>query len=329
MKIKMELVNVKDIKPDPDQPRKKFDKDAIDNLARTIHGHKIINPIEIDDNNMIITGEMRWRALMKTGKEKTLVKRVLDIDKDTRFERQLIENLHHSNLTIEEEANAIQKLWNIEKYGTSKNFAKRIGRSEAFVSRLIRLPKAKENIGSTYAKNLKVTEILDINELMKNNVDKQKLAKKAIEEDLSRKEIREVAKTIKTVPKDVKEEILKPNSEITLEEAKEIAEFPKPEQRKIVIDQIKKSKQIVKKIIQEEKEVALKKSPAPKIIIDIDQKKVDKMNDIFFGITQEYTVRDVSDYNGITQEKCIKIMRKAYQFIFEEVEKYGKRFIMG
>ena len=94
------------------------------------------------------------------------------------------------------------------------------------------------------------------------------------------------------------------------------------------MEQIKRTKQATKQIIKEEKEIAQKRKPMPIIAkIEIDKKKIDKMQTIFFQITQEYTLRDIQDYNSITQEKCIKIMRKAYKFIFKEMEKYGKRFV--
>ncbi len=131
---------------------------------------------------------------------------------------------------------------------------------------------------------------------------------------------------IEKLPEDLKKEIRKEKPKITFKEAKEIAEFPKPEQRKIVMEKIKKTKQTIKQIIKEEKEIAGKKKPMPIMKkIDIDKKKIDKMQTIFFQITQEYTVRDIQDYNEITQKKCIEIMRKVYQFIFNEMEKYGKR----
>ena len=329
MKYTTEIIDIDLLEADPNQPRKKFDKEAIENLAKTMESQDIINPIEIDTNNIIVTGEMRWRAAKVVGLKQITVKRLTHITEAEIFERQVIENLHHNALTSKEKQVAVLKLWNSGKYKDRTELAKRLGLSYKWVKHFIRLPEIEREIGKTEALQLGITKTFEIDDKISSNVDKKRVAKKAVEEDLTRDQIREVAKIIKTVPKDVKEEILKPKSEITLEEAKDIAEFPRPEQRKQVMEQIKRTKRVAKKIINEQKEIATGKKPMPVIaIINIDQKIVNRMQDIFFQVTQEYRANNIREYNGLTQEKCIEIMRKAYQFIFKEVEKYGRE-IMG
>jgi len=61
------MMDVNLIKPDPDQPRKTFNEDDIVATAFTIESQGLINPIEIDENNMIVTGEIRWRASKLAG----------------------------------------------------------------------------------------------------------------------------------------------------------------------------------------------------------------------------------------------------------------------
>ena len=59
--------------------------------------------------------------------------------------------------------------------------------------------------------------------------------------------------------------------------------------------------------------------------IDVDQKQVDIMKNIYFRITQEYRSENIKEYNEITQKKCIEFMRRSYKFILKEVDKFGKR----
>jgi len=231
--VKRKIIN---LKPDPDQPRKKFDSEAINNLAQTMKTQGIINPIEIDENDVIITGEMRWRAYKSIYKNGELVdcKLLTELDPIERFERQTIENIHHNLLTSQELEKAINKIWKFNKYNTFKELGKRIGITEKWVKELIRLPEAKEEIGKKEALKLKTSTIIEIDAKVDNKIDKQKIAKKAVEKNLTRDQVREVIKTTKTLPKDVKDEVLKPKSNITLEEAKEIAQMPDDVRKEIL-----------------------------------------------------------------------------------------------
>jgi len=56
------IIEVSKIKPDPNQPRKTFDEDKLKYLAESILSNGLLKPIEIDENNIIIDGERRWRA---------------------------------------------------------------------------------------------------------------------------------------------------------------------------------------------------------------------------------------------------------------------------
>lgn len=107
----MQIINLKlsEIKPDPNQPRKSFNKDKIEELAATFKTVGVINPIEVDKHHMIITGENRWRAAKVAGLT-TIPAKVLEVTPEERFLRQVIENIQYANLTPIETANALQKL---------------------------------------------------------------------------------------------------------------------------------------------------------------------------------------------------------------------------
>jgi len=111
-------IEVEKIKPDPEQPRESFDKEKLKELAQTFKTQGIIQPIEIDENYQIITGERRWRAAKLAGLKKIPCKIVRGLTPEQKLERRLIENIHHEPLTEIEKAKAIKKLiemrgWNV------------------------------------------------------------------------------------------------------------------------------------------------------------------------------------------------------------------------
>ncbi|KKM21400.1 hypothetical protein LCGC14_1635720, partial [marine sediment metagenome] len=95
----MVLRDPKELKFDPNQPRKDISEEAVESLAQTYDSQDIINEPEIDEEDIIITGEMRVRAAIKKGLDKIKCKLITGLSEDERFERQVIENLHHNVLT--------------------------------------------------------------------------------------------------------------------------------------------------------------------------------------------------------------------------------------
>src|SRR3990172_269735 len=102
-------VPVGKISPDPNQPRKYFDEKKIKTIAASINSNigkgktGIINPIEVDENYQIITGECRWRAAVLAGLP-TVTEKVLELSPDERYWRQGVENINRKNMTSVEEA---------------------------------------------------------------------------------------------------------------------------------------------------------------------------------------------------------------------------------
>lgn len=107
----MELteVEINKIKPDPNQPRTSIDEIDLREMAQSMVTEGVINPIEIDSKFVIITGERRWRAAKIAGL-KTVPAKILNIDGDERFMRQVIENIHHNTMSDWDTANALKKL---------------------------------------------------------------------------------------------------------------------------------------------------------------------------------------------------------------------------
>ena len=129
-----------DIDPNRDQPRKKFDDEALAQLADSIRHSGVLSPILVareGSRYTIIAGERRWRAARLAGIE-TIPAIVREWDEIKRQEAALIENIQRENLNPIEEAQGIYVLMN-ECALTQEQVSQRLGRSRPAVANLLRL----------------------------------------------------------------------------------------------------------------------------------------------------------------------------------------------
>ncbi len=129
------------IKPNPNQPRTKFDPEALAGLASSIEASGVVQPLLVrplhDGSYELIAGERRWRAAQQAGLEKVPAV-VRDSEQAERLQTALIENMVREDLNPVDEARACAAL--VEDLGLSKEeLARRVGRSRPAVSNLIRL----------------------------------------------------------------------------------------------------------------------------------------------------------------------------------------------
>lgn len=138
-------VSVKELRPNPYQPRKVFDQKAIDELKESIQEHGILQPIlarKSIKGYEIILGERRFRAASEAGL-KTVPVIIKDYSEEKMMEVALIENLQREDLNPVEEAQAYQKLIDHLKL-TQEELASRVGKSRPHIAnhiRLLQLPK--------------------------------------------------------------------------------------------------------------------------------------------------------------------------------------------
>jgi ParB family chromosome partitioning protein len=129
------------IEPNPDQPRAKFDANSLDALAGSIGSVGMLQPLivrPIDDGRYeLVAGERRWRAAQKAGIDRVPAV-IRTSPKDERLQAALIENMVREDLNPVEEARACASL--VDDLGISKEeLARRVGRSRAAISNLVRL----------------------------------------------------------------------------------------------------------------------------------------------------------------------------------------------
>ena len=132
---------IEKIEPREDQPRRRFDEAALEDLAESIRQHGLIQPITVrpEENGFyqIIAGERRWRASRKAGLE-TVPVRVMTVDEQKAMEMALVENLQREDLNPIEEAQGYEALQ--QTYGmTQEAVANSVGRSRPAVANAMRL----------------------------------------------------------------------------------------------------------------------------------------------------------------------------------------------
>lgn len=141
-------ISVEDIKTNPNQPRKDFDEDKIEELASSIKKLGLIQPITLQKQKngkyLLIAGERRYRAAKSLGLDK-IAAYLIDRDEDELMEMSLVENIQRQDLNPIEIALSLEAiLRNTSK--TQEELSQNIGKSRASISNYIRLLKLPADI---------------------------------------------------------------------------------------------------------------------------------------------------------------------------------------
>jgi ParB family chromosome partitioning protein len=140
-------VDVDLIDPSPEQPRTRFDDEALERLTVSIKEHGVVQPVLVRRQGTryeLIAGERRWRAAQKAGL-KTIPVIVKDVPDGDLLEIALTENVQREDLNPIEEAQAYQKL--IERVGlTQEALALRFGRDRSYITNYLRLLKLPDDL---------------------------------------------------------------------------------------------------------------------------------------------------------------------------------------
>ncbi|WP_070120006.1 ParB/RepB/Spo0J family partition protein [Bacillus marinisedimentorum] len=137
---KVAEVDIKELRPNPYQPRKTFEKESIDELKESIKEHGILQPLIVRKSIKgyeIVVGERRFRAARDAGLQ-TVPVVVRELSEQQMMELALLENLQREDLTPIEEAEAYQLLMEKLKI-TQEQLAKRLGKSRPHIANHIRL----------------------------------------------------------------------------------------------------------------------------------------------------------------------------------------------
>ena len=199
-------VEVKDVKPNPYQPRKYFDDDKIQELADSIKLHGVFTPILVKKavkGYELIAGERRLRASKVAGL-KTIPAILMEFDDQQMMEIALLENIQREDLNAIEEATAYEKLIRKLSY-TQEELASRIGKSREHVANMLRLLKLPKKVQQfVIEKELSMGHVRALLAL-KDEKQMEAVAKKAIHEKLSVRAVEALVKKVNAPAAEVKE----------------------------------------------------------------------------------------------------------------------------
>lgn len=200
-KLKTDKTPIHLLIPNKYQPRKKFDKKQLEELAQSIKGRGIIQPIAIRKSTggkyEIIAGERRWRAaqLAKIHEVPTVL---LDADDELAAEFAVLENVQREGLNAVEEAEGYQTLIDKFQY-TQDKIAEMIGKSRVYIANTLRLKKLPMEIQQMINDGLltpgHARALIDVNkniELAKEIINKNLSVRQA--ELLTKKNVSKITK---------------------------------------------------------------------------------------------------------------------------------------
>ncbi|HEY0314632.1 MAG TPA: ParB/RepB/Spo0J family partition protein [Sphingomonas sp.] len=189
------LIAIADIRPHPDQPRRHFDEEKLEELAQSITERGLLQPIvvrKIGTGYQIVAGERRWRAAQRARLHE-IPALIRDLSDTETLEIAIIENIQRADLNAIEEAEAYQRL--VADFGHSQEaLGKLVHKSRSHVANLLRLldlpgmvrqEVANGSLSMGHARALITAD------------DPEKLASEVIKRGLSVRETERLARTAK------------------------------------------------------------------------------------------------------------------------------------
>lgn len=144
---KVLVIDINQIFPNPEQPRRRFEDEKIEELAASLKGHGMIQPILVkkaEKGYEIIAGERRWRAARRADL-KQIPCIIKTLDEKQYMLISLIENMQRENLNALEEATAFESM--MDKFHmTQEEISRNIGKSRPYIANALRLLKLPREI---------------------------------------------------------------------------------------------------------------------------------------------------------------------------------------
>ena len=189
------MLPVSSLAPHPEQPRRHFDEDALEELAKSIAMRGLIQPIVVRPHGkdyQIVAGERRWRAAQRARLHEVPVI-VRDLDEAQTIEIAIVENIQREDLNAIEEAEAYSKL--INDFGHSQEaLAKIVHKSRSHIANLIRLLDLPQSVRQRVVEGALT---MGHARALIGAPDPEKLAKIVVERDLSVRETEKLARDAK------------------------------------------------------------------------------------------------------------------------------------
>jgi ParB family chromosome partitioning protein len=194
-------IRVDAIDPNPEQPRRVFDEAQLEQLARSIRVHGILQPVVVrraGDRYELVVGERRWRASRAAGLD-TIPAVVADLDPQDRLEVALVENVQRHDLNPIELATAFRTL--ADTGATQEEIGRRVGLDRSTVAnhlRLLELPRPiQEDVESGNLTAGHAKALLQVS----NPERRHRLRDRIVQEGLSVRAIEEMARPARRAPR--------------------------------------------------------------------------------------------------------------------------------
>lgn len=189
------MLPVSSLAPHPEQPRRHFDEDALEELAKSIAVRGLIQPIVVRPHGkeyQIVAGERRWRAAQRARLHEVPVI-VRDLDEAETLEIAIIENIQREDLNAIEEAEAYARL--IGQFGhTQEVLAKIVHKSRSHIANLLRLLDLPPSVRQRVVEGALT---MGHARALIGAPDPEKLARIVVERDLSVRETEKLAREAK------------------------------------------------------------------------------------------------------------------------------------
>lgn len=200
-------VSIRLIDPDPNQPRRSFEAEALEELTESIREHGIIQPLLVrkeGERFVIIAGERRWRAAKAAGLKKVPII-LREYTKEAGLEVSLIENIQREDLNPMEEARAFSRLQ--KEFGLKQEeVAKKVGKSRSAITNALRLLNLDEEVQSMIASGELSTGHAKVLSGVSGKEKQRLLAQRCVAGDWSVRILEKAVKALKEAKSPAKEE---------------------------------------------------------------------------------------------------------------------------
>ena len=192
-------VNIDDIRSNPYQPRKTFDIESLNELAKSIKEYGVVQPIIVKKSIKgyeLVAGERRTKAAKIAGLKK-IPAIIKDFDDQEMMEIALVENIQREDLNPIDEATSINNIIKLRGY-TQEEFANKFGKSRSYVTNILGLLKLPEDVKRMVEKrNLSMSHARVLSKIDDDNKVTD-LAKKVITDNLSVHELERISQEEKS-----------------------------------------------------------------------------------------------------------------------------------
>ena len=194
------MVDITKVEPNPNQPRRNFDEDALDELSESIKQYGVLSPLLVQKRDgyfEIIAGERRWRAARKAGlKEVPVI--IRELTEQEIVEISLIENIQREDLNPIEEALTYKRL--LEEFDLKQDeVAERVSKSRSTITNSMRLLKLDDRVQEMIIDDLITTGHARALLAISDSEQQYDFAQRILDEKLS---VRDVEKEVKKIGKE-------------------------------------------------------------------------------------------------------------------------------